>query len=172
MENEIWKDIEGYEGLYQVSNQGRVRSLNYRKTGKTQVLKPGLSGNGYLNVQLVKNNKIKHVLVHRLVALAFIPNPDNKPQINHKSEDKTLNTVENIEWATAKENINWGTRNKKVANKLSKPIAQKKLDGTIVKIWPSVNEAGRNGFEQANICDCCNGKRKTHKGYLWAFVQK
>ena len=132
--NEIWKPIVGYEGLYEVSNLGNVRSLNYNGTGEIKIMKPGISKNGYLQVLLYINGKRKMYKVHRLVAQAFIPNPDNKPQINHKSEDKTLNTVDNLEWTTAKENTNWGTCIKRRSKSKFKPIKQMNLDGTLVTI--------------------------------------
>ena len=110
---EIWRDIEGYEGLYQVSNLGRVRSLNYKRTGKVQNMKLGTYPNGYKMVDLKKNKNRKAHLVHRLVAKAFIPNPnpDQLCEVNHKDEDKTNNCVENLEWCDVKYNSNFGTRN-------------------------------------------------------------
>lgn len=119
---EEWKDIEGYEGVYQVSNFGNVRSCDrvikhspkdyFQKGGK---LKSALSKNGYPMVVLVVHNKRKTINVHRLVAQAFIPNPDNLPQVNHKDEDKTNNNVANLEWCTHKYNVNYGTRNMKIS---------------------------------------------------------
>lgn len=130
---------------------------------------------GYLGLGLSKNGIQKNFLVHRLVAEAFIPNPDNKPQVNHKSEEKWLNTVDNLEWATCEENNNWGTRNKRISKTmtnglLSQPVKQMTLDGTLVAIWPSLAEAARNGFSHQNISSCCNGKRNSHKGFLWEFA--
>lgn len=108
---EIWKDIEGYEGLYEVSNQGRVRSLNYNKTGKVKELKPKNNGNGYLIAQLYKCGKIKYFLIHRLVAKAFLEDWSMWfPEVNHKDEDKTNNSVDNLEWCSTKYNNNYGTR--------------------------------------------------------------
>lgn len=119
--NEEWRPIEGYEGLYEVSNTGRVRSLDmYVKIGygsyrlhKGKVLSPGKNKDGYLLINLHCNEKNKKCLVHRLVAQAFIPNPDNLPQVNHKDEDKLNNRVENLEWCDAKYNINYGSRKDK-----------------------------------------------------------
>lgn len=115
MENEIWRNIEGYEGLYQVSNQGNVRSLNYKQTGMVQVLKPGKHTRGYLLVTLYKDGKAKGCKVHRLVAQAFLPNPDNLPQVNHKDENPSNNRVENLEFCTAKYNTNYGSRNQRAS---------------------------------------------------------
>lgn len=112
---QIWKDIEGFEGLYQVSNTGRVRSLNYLHTGKTKVMKQNTDKDGYRNITLKNNNKCKTYFIHRLVALAFIPNPLNLPQVNHIDENKTNNAVWNLEWCTQEYNINYGTRNKRIS---------------------------------------------------------
>lgn len=116
---EEWRKIVGYEGLYEVSSLGRVRSLDrYVKTcyeayklQKGKILNPGKNTNGYLQVVLHCNGKYKKCLVHRLVSQAFLPNPDNLPEVNHKDEDKTNNRVENLEWCTAKYNLSYGTRN-------------------------------------------------------------
>lgn len=120
MIEEIWKDILGYEGLYQVSSYGRVRSLDrYDRMNhflKGRILKLYTRKGGYLFVQLHLNGKGKNYLVHRLVAIAFIPNPDNLPEVNHLDEDKTNNRVENLEFCDRKYNINFGTRKDKVRN--------------------------------------------------------
>lgn len=109
---EQWKSIAGYEGLYEVSNLGRVRSLKF---GKTKILKPGRVGGGYLIVKLLKDCIRKNMKVHRLVAEAFIPNPNKLKTVNHKDEDKTNNNVNNLEWMTLADNLNYGTRNKRTA---------------------------------------------------------
>ena len=163
---EIWKDIEGFEGLYKVSNLGRIKSLNYRCTKKEKLLKHGSDKDGYLNVKLCKEGKVKSRSVHRLVAQAFIPNPDNKPEVNHKDEDKTNNKVENLEWVTSKENINYGTR----TERCSKPIYGINIKTNERIEFPSTREAQRNGFDQSHIVDCLKGRRKSHKGYKWFYV--
>lgn len=112
---EVWKPIKDYEGLYEVSNEGNVRSLNYRQTGKTQVLKPQDQGQGYLFVRLCKNGKAKTCRVNRLVAAAFIPNPNNYPEVNHKNECKFCNCVWNLEWCTREYNNDYGTRVERAA---------------------------------------------------------
>lgn len=189
---EEWKDIEGYEGLYQVSNEGKVKSIerivNAGKRKflfKSKFLKPILIGN-YYSVHLSKNNKSKMIRVHRLVAEAFIPNPENLAQINHKDENKTNNKVENLEWCTPLYNNNYGSHNKKISKAMinkpeySKQVYQYTLDGKLVKKWSSTKEAERNGFQSINISRCCNGgyfsngKKKwinitQHKGYRWSY---
>ena len=108
--SEVWKDIEGYEGLYQVSDQGRVKSLNYRRTGKERVIKQSFDTNGYLVVKLSKGGEKTHYKVHRLVAEAFIENPDNKPRISHINTIRADNRAENLCWASQKEICNKPTR--------------------------------------------------------------
>lgn len=108
LEGEEWRDIEGYEGLYQVSNKGNVKSLNYRRSGKEKKLRPEKL-NGYLLVCLSKDKKHKGFLVHRLVAKYFLENPDNLPVVNHKDENKENNSSENLEWCTQRYNVNYGT---------------------------------------------------------------
>lgn len=118
---EEWRDIKGYEGLYQVSNLGRVKSLNYKRTRKEWILKPNTINGGYLQIRLNE----KCYLVHRLVAEAFIPNPNNYPCINHKSEIKTQNNVENLEWCTHKYNANYGTVNERRSKKeMGHPVSK------------------------------------------------
>lgn len=182
---EIWKDIKGYEGLYQVSNFGRVRSLNYRRTGKVEVLSTGEVGRGYLHVKLCKNGKWKPFLVHRLVAEAFIPNLLNYSDVNHIDEDKHNNfagtpennfTDGNLEWCDRKYNCNYGTRiehitEKTTNGKCSKPVLQFSKTGELVREWPSIREAGRNGFDFRNVSACCRGEYKQHKGYIWRYKE-
>lgn len=169
--NEIWKNIVGYEGLYQVSNLGNVKSLNYRRTGKERILKPGNYKEGYLYVILCKNRKLKHFTIHRLVAQAFLENPDHKSDVNHKDENKTNNCVNNLEWMSRKENINFGTHNQRMAKSLSKSVLQFTKNGEFVKEWPSVMQIQRElGFSSGNISQCCNEKIKTSYGYVWKFA--
>lgn len=164
---EIWKDIKGYERKYQVSNYGRVKSLNYNHTDKEQLLKPVQYNNGYFYVNLYK--PLKKFKIHRIVANAFIPNPENLPCVNHKDEDKTNNHVDNLEWCTYEYNSNYGSRNERIRKSLSKKVYQYTLDGEFVREWKSTNECGRNGFNHSSIVSCCKGERKTHKGYKWKY---
>ena len=162
MIKEYWKPVVGYEGLYMVSNWGRVKSIKF---GKERILKPVTNSSGYLLVGLYKNNIEKKYSVHRLVAEAFIPNPYNLPQVNHRDENKLNNNVDNLEWCTNEYNINYGTR----TERYSKPVLQYTLDGEFVGEWPSARECGRNGFNQGSVSACCRGELKTHKGFIWRY---
>lgn len=189
---EIWRtavyDGIVYEGLYKVSNLGRILSLNYKNTGKSKLMTPVEIGNGYLRVKLYKNKEYKRCLVHRLVAETFLPNPENKPYINHKiegDEGKTLNMVffnkdgtinkekTTIEWVTPKENSNYRTRNERISKtntngKQSKPVLQFTLTGEFIREWPSAMEIQRQlGYDNGNISACCLGKLKTAYGFCW-----
>ena len=168
---EIWKDVKGYEGLYQVSNTGKVRSLHYRKTDKVCELKPYLMKTGYCRVHLHKpNGEIEDFLIHRLVAEAFIPNPDNLPQVNHKDECKTNNCVENLEWCDNFYNSNYGTHNERVGKAHSKTVFQITLDGKFVKEWKSTREVERIlGINTTCISLACRGIYKTAGGYIWRY---
>lgn len=170
--NEVWKDVVGYEGLYQVSNLGRVKSLWF---GKERILKLGRNIFGYLTVGLHKNEQQKTCKVHRLVAQAFIPNPNVLPEVNHKDENKTNNSIENLEWCDTKYNSNYGTRNQRISEKCtngkcSKPVLQYTLDGKFVKEWKSTRDIKRNlGYDQSHISKCCNGKIKSSYSFIWKY---
>jgi len=177
---EIWKDIEGFDG-YQVSNLGNVKSIDrtiVQSNGfvirvKGQIIIQSTRKDGYLQARLGRRNNRKSFLVHRLVAQAFIPNPDNLPEVNHKNEDKTNNRVENLEWCTKIYNCNYGTRNERNSKShinhsfFSKQI----LCVETGVIYPSINEINRKlGYNQGCICECCSGKRKTAYGYHWQYA--
>lgn len=175
MENqkEIWKDIAGFEGLYQVSSFGRVKSF-YGK--KEHILRPGNQRNNYLFVILCKDGKRKSYLVHRLVANAFIPNPNKLPVINHLDENKQNNFVSNIEWCSYSYNNSYNDKAKKAAAKLingpcSKKVGQYSHAGKLIKIWPSIHEAARQGFNHGHIWSCCQGRLKTHAGFKWRYIE-
>jgi len=163
---EIWKDVKGYEGLYKVSNFGRVKSLKY---GRERILKTG-KGSYYLTVSLYFDNKLKTAKVHRLVAMAFIENPDNKPFVNHLDEDKYNNNVNNLEWVTHKENMNYGTRIDRQAKSKSIPIKVIYQDNTF-EIWESGKVFAReNKFSQSRIVDVLKGRKKTYYGLRFEYA--
>ena len=185
MEN--WKDIENYEGLYQVSNLGRVRSLKrdvYYQNGtvhhlKEKILVPVLDKYGYPSVYLYKNGKVKFMLVHRLVALAFIPNPENKPQINHRDEVKTNNVVENLEWCTSFYNNHYGTRtaravqNHKYPKLGNHPRAKAIFCEELNKEFDCITSAGKElGIGRTSISQACTGKQKTAGGFHWRYADE
>ena len=150
---EQWRPVVGYEGLYEVSSYGNVYSMRTKK-----ILKPRDNGRGYLRVNLYKNGKQKNCRVHRLVAEAFIPNPENKPTLNHINEIKTDNRVCNLEWMTHKENTQYS-------------LAKRVLCIETGDIYDSIKEATeKTGVNPKNIGQCCNGRRKTAGGFHWCFV--
>ena len=197
IQTEVWRPVVGYEELYEVSNTGRVRSLDmWRKScgnnkawHRGQILKPTFVRGGYVAVGLNKNGVRKTYTIHRLVALSFIPNDDPvyKTQINHKNEIKNDNRVENLEWCTACYNVNYGSRNKKtaialqgrkrpsyigetVAKARSKSVVQCDMDGKFIVKFPSAREAARQtGIPHTNISNCCTGKYNQAGGYIWKF---
>lgn len=183
---EIFKDIPGYEGLYQVSNYGRVKSLYTDK-----ILSPHLNWAGYPEVILYRNHKRYKEKIHRLVATTFIPNPDNKPQVDHIDTDKTNNQQNNLRWVTNKENSNNPLTRKHMSEwqigrtpvnkgqkmsleqrkKLSIPIVQLTLQDEFIREYWGAPEAEEYGFSQSKISACCRGKRKMHKGYKWMYLK-
>lgn len=165
---EVWKDVVGHEGEYQVSSLGRVKSFVRYPEGV--ILVNQVMPNGYVRARL----RGKAEYIHRLVAKAFIPNPENKPQVNHIDEDKENNILSNLEWSTVKDNLNHGNRNKKMAATLSKVNSRKvrsicELTGEVSE-YNSIKEASAKGFNRGNISLCCNGKRRYHKGFRWEFI--
>ena len=177
---EVWKDIEGYEGLYRVSNLGRVISLNYHKEHRIKELSYGSCWGNYKTVVLCKNSEMKTYKVHRLVAEAFIPNPDNKPCIDHIDANPQNNIYTNLRWATYKENSNNPLTIKKYKDSLQgkigknsrahKPVTQYSLDGNFIKNWDCISDVKRVlNINVSNICECCKGIRKTAGGYKWEF---
>lgn len=171
MFREVWKDVLGYEG-YMVSNLGRVKSLNYHRTGKEKILRPGKDKKGYLQIGLWKDGKVKYFRVHRLVWIAFNGPIPEEMQINHNDEVKTNNNLENLNLMTQKANINWGTHNRRVAKALSKMIEQHTLDSTHICTWFSAMGIHRElGYSLGNIWSCCNGMRKTAYGFVWKYAE-
>lgn len=165
---EIWRDIKGYEGLYKISNLGKVKNKN------NEILKAEIIKNGYERVKLYKNETGKRILVHRIVAENFIENLDNKPFVNHKNGNRQDNRVYNLEWVTSKENAIHGfyegniempeTRHKK------KIVQQYDLNNNLIKEWNGLrNVADKLKINAGKISECCNGKIKTYKGYIWKY---
>ena len=161
---EIFKDIKDYEGLYQVSNLGRVYSFITNK-----FLKPNLNKNGYLTLHLKGSSK--QLKLHRLVAETFILNTNNFPCVNHKDEDKTNNCVDNLEWCSYKYNNNYGTMQQRGHIKLSKPILMLDLNGRILKEFSSIHEATRylGKKNSGYLSSICNNENKTAYGYKWKY---
>lgn len=157
---EIWKDIEDYEDYYQISNLGRIRNKK-----ENRILKPSKSS-GYYHISLRYGNK-KEMLIHRLVAKAFIPNPLNLNYVNHKDENKLNNNVENLEWCTAKYNTSYG----KGALSRNQRVIQYDLQGNAIKIWESIKEASASlGICYQSISACCRNTKKTAGGYAWTYA--
>jgi hypothetical protein len=165
---EVYRDIKGYEGIYQVSNLGCVIKINIGKRRESYKMSLVDNGQGYLVVGLRRDKIKKMHRVSRLVSLEFVKNPFNKKEVNHIDEVKTNNVSTNLEWVTRKENQNHGTRNNRCSLKQGKKVYQLK-DGVLIKEWQSQGEAKRCGYSQGLISNCCNGKRKSHKGYQWSF---
>lgn len=182
---EIWRDVEGYEGRYMVSSWGNVKSLR----GRGRILRPQIDIHGYFVVNLCQNSIPKTMRIHRLVANAFIPNPENLPCINHLDEVKANNKVENLEWCTYSHNINWGTRTQRVSQKLagsnctqnavnerSRAVMQFSRDGKYIATFNSTQAAGRavtgRLARNRDIVRCCQRKRPTAYGFVWRYVDE
>lgn len=183
---EIWKDIPGYEGLYKVSSLGRVLSLNYDSTGISKIMKGSIK-RGYFRVELYKDRIGKRFLVHRLVAMTFLPVPEDLKryvgtrilQVNHIDENKTNNFVENLEWCTASYNLSYGTRPRRVldahkasgSSRAEKQVCQYEPTGNFVRKYMSAHAAARDtGLNFSKIAMCARKKRITHGGFLWCYA--
>ena len=177
MKGEIWKPIEGFEGYYQISNMGRVKSLertvrNSRgcRTVAERILNPQSNSKGYLYVNLYKDGKMKRCRVNRLVAQAFLPNPDNLPCINHKDENKQNNCMDNLEWCSRSYNLTYNDRAKKVSEKNKKPIYSINKVSGLIMYWNSAKEASRVlGIAPQSISNCLKGRHKSIKGYTFFY---
>lgn len=193
MENEVWKDVVGYEGLYQVSNLGRLKSLEKstkfysgyqkkiceRKYPERIICKNHIS-NGYLQIELFKNGKVKRLTMHRIVAKTFIPNPNNYPCVNHKDGNKLNNNANNLEWCTYKQNtehaIKTGlTKNKGKNNGFSRAVNQYDLQGNFIKKWDCIMDFYKSinkSEKSSSVSSCCSGKYKTAYGYKWKYADE
>lgn len=186
---EIWKTIEGYEGKYLISNYGNVKSLiDNNKKAREKILKPRIGNTGYLYINLWKKSKSKSKKIHRLVAEAFISNPNNLPQVNHIDGNKINNNVKNLEWCDAsynikhaidnnltnknllfksgKDNIMYGKHGENNIN--SKKVMQYDLNNNFIKEWVNIKEAQKS-LKLYHISDVCKGKRKQCGGYKWQY---
>lgn len=186
---EIWRDVKGYEFIYAVSNTGKVKRLPYFPFNisglhfrREHICKQHIQNSGYYVVDLYKNNKRKTKLVHRLVAEAFIPNPNNYKCVNHINSNRTDNNVTNLEWCTHSYNAKWSyaTNNRKEKmhwrrggdNANSKSVIMKTKNNQVVKVFPSIMDAEREtGILNNAICQCLKCKTKTAGGYLWEYAQ-
>lgn len=160
-----WRDISGYEGIYQISNTGEVRNAS----GK--ILRQSKNKKGYFQLCLTKNKIERTERVHRLVAKTFIPNPDNLPTVNHKDENKENNCVDNLEWMTFTDNSKYGTR----ALRCGIPVYQTDLDGNIIAFFPTMKDAERiTGVDRSHISLVCQHSKRRHTagGYKWEFAPK
>lgn len=161
----VWRPIENYEGIYEISRDGKIRRVD---TGN--ILRGYLGPDGYKRVGLTVNCKTKVFLVHRLLAIAFIPNPYNYPCINHKDENKSNNALDNLEWCTHRYNLNYGTHNERANETRKKPILQYTKDGVFIREWKSVTDLNiETKIDMGHVTACCRGKRKTAGGYCWKY---
>lgn len=180
--NEIWKPVVGWEGLYECSNMGRVKSVDryvpHRYDGEFQFIKGTIrktkyNNGGYEIITLSKDGKEKTCLVHRLVAQAFIPNPNNLPEINHRDENTKNNCVDNLEWCNREYNLYYGTGIRRRAEKIMVPVIQYTKDGMLIKKWDSMQEVMKElGINRGNISNCCSGRCKSVGGYKWKYYDK
>ena len=161
--NEIFKDIPGYEGKYQVSNLGQVLSLNYHgHKGKNQIMCGGIGEKGYHLITLCKNGKQKTHKIHRLVAELFLDNPNNLPEVNHKDENTANNRVDNLEWCLGKDNVRYSQ---------AKPVGCFK-DDILIKKYDALNDVKLDNYSSSAVSRCCNGKKRLYYGYSWKFIDK
>lgn len=160
---EIWKDIKGYEGLYQVSNLGRIKKL------PNKILNCTITVQGYKTVHLSKEKQSKIFRVHRLVAKAFIENPNNYDVVNHKDENKLNNCINNLEWCDTKYNIHYSKCWEAANSKTSKKVMQLDANtGEVIRVYNSIGEANRT-LGTTHVYDCVKGRCKTVKGYKWEY---
>lgn len=177
-EKEIWKDIPNYEGLYQASNLGRVKSLERFRKGKNgslvpvkeKILKSSMLNSGYYQVGLTKQSILKFYLVHRLVWEAFNGSISEEYEINHINEKKFDNRLENLNLMTHRENVNYGTGIERSTKKRANGVLQFTLEDILIKEYPSTKQVERElGFGQGNIVNCCKGRYKQAYGFKWKY---
>lgn len=157
MTRELWKPIDGFEDRYEISNLGRVRNSQRNRIRRCRVI-----NRGYEEIKLAKNGKVQSFLVHRLVATAFCENPQGFEVVNHIDNNPLNNNANNLEWVTQKANVHHAAK-----------IGVFKICGVVRSdgvVYPSVRAVATDGFNPPSVCDCCKGKRKTHKGYTWRYA--
>lgn len=166
LEGEVWKDIENFEGVYQISNKGRLKHI-YVKDKCEKLVRLYKEKTGYYRITLSHKNIRKKISIHRIVAKLFIPNPDNLETVNHKDFDRTNNNADNLEWMTARDNVLHSVGN---GRHFKKPVIQMDLQGNVIKEWASAYEVEQQiGFKSTTISRCCLGKNKTYMKCLWKF---
>lgn len=185
---EIWKPVIGYEGIYEISNIGRVKSLQRQKYKNPTHIIPGkirplqLHSNGYYSIMLCKNGITKRVHIHRLVASAFIPNPAGHSTVNHINYDRKDSRVENLEWCSQQQNILHATKRNGYKNNMqgrtgklsvnSKPTYQIGLDDKVIKLWDSLRDAARElNFNYSSLRNCARGTSKKSHNFKWKYAQ-
>lgn len=181
MTNEIWKDIKDYEGYYQISTFGRIKSLSREKImpngticfTKERILKPSCNKGGYYSINLYKNGERINHFVHRLVAKTFIPNLNNLPEVNHIKEfEKFNNCIENLEWCDKIYNNNYGTKKERQGNNNSKKVYQYNIEGNLIKVWITAKEREEAGYSYWGVSGSCTGKSITYNGFIWSYEEK
>lgn len=178
---EIWKPVVGYEGFYEVSNEGRIRSLdrnvvcsNSVRFYKGRILACGIDNHGYARVVLAVSGKHTTKQLHRLIAEAFIQNPDNLPEVNHKDENPLNNSVENLEWCSKLYNLRYGTGQTRSAKSHMVPVQQFDMSGNLIAEYDGVNSAAKHigkPNDATAITKCCSGKHKTAYGFIWRYKE-
>lgn len=174
-EKEIWKPIEGYEGIYEISNLGRVKSLARLDTIgrriRERIMKCQPDKDGYLNITLSNKGCKKTYLLHRLVAMHFVDNPNGYNEINHIDTDSSNPVASNLEWCTRKYNVNYADAIEKTIKSNSKKVNQLSLDGKYIKTHESIKSAAKEAqIPDSNISACCKGKRSTAGGFKWEYA--
>lgn len=175
---EKWKEINGYEGLYMISNYGNVKSLNYKNHGTEKILTPKKNNKGYFGVELFSNGIGKYFLVHRLVASAFVDNKENLPVVNHIDENKLNNNSENLEWCTYSYNTSYSLNKRKEIrglkrkSKYNSKVLMKDFDGNVLSVFENISDVkDKLNFNYWSIRQCCMKNRKQAYGYKWEFVE-
>lgn len=174
-DGEIWKEVDGYNGKYHISNFGRIKMMEHYYFDKPfRLLKLHSVRLGYKHITLTKDGVEKRYLFHRLVARHFIANPNNYPHVNHKDENPSNNRADNLEWCTRLYNVRYGTaieRKKEKLKKYKKPVEQYNKDGVFIKRWESATDAAKElGLHSHCICMALKGKNKTYKNYIWRYA--